>query len=95
MKTLFETSETDFILDQGTIYDRQPDNWKEPEWVDEKAGTVKYKKYVKSVFIYVPDFNNPNISIKAKLNPNDILRLAEKIKEINTSSFIGIFEPVD
>ncbi len=99
MKTLLETGAHDFIIDQYYRVEKDPENWREAKYVDKIAGTAKHNNFVSSIMLYVNERdisgNLTGRATKLELVPQAILELAEKIKEINKSSFIAIVDPDD
>jgi hypothetical protein len=94
MKTLINGLSKDFIIDHTSRVVKQKEDWRTPEWVDEKNGIAKFTTSVNNIIFYEDEYCEgvrTGKSQRIELAPKDIIALAEKIKEINSVCIEDIY----
>lgn len=96
MKTIIEQgSNQDFIIISGSRVVKI-NQGKQVKYINEKDGIAEYIRFVNKVVFYEPEYAEGGLTGNAKrieLDKQNILSMADKIREIEGSIFEAIYEP--
>lgn len=96
MKTIIEKSGwQDIVIEQDSIVVLDKN---EPKYINEQQGIAEFKRFVKNIYLYQHEYKGSvktDKAIQVVLNKEQILMLADKIRQIEKETFEDIYVKSD